>query len=78
MPTPLSRRKTMDKLILWTGNIAGLLGILLCAISGAGRLSGAYLLAGLEAGTLFLLGVGLMVFACLTKLHLLVERAGTR
>jgi len=67
----------LDKLILWVGHVAALLGILLCAISGFARLSGAYLLAGMEAGTLFSLGVGLMVFACLAKLHLLIERTGS-
>lgn len=60
-------------MILWVGNAAALLGMLLCGISGTARLGGAYILAGIELGTLFLAGVGLMVFACLTKLHLLLR-----
>lgn len=68
----------MKLAILWSGNAAALLGMALCTVSGIVRLSGVYTLAGVELRTLFLLGVGLMVFACLAKIHLLSDgRNGT-
>jgi hypothetical protein len=56
------------------GNIAGALGVLICAISGIARVSGTYHLGGFEAMTLFNGGVGLMVMGCLFKLHALDRR----
>lgn len=63
----------MKRVILWLGNGVGVIGVAVCAVSGIVRLGGAYTLAGAELGTLFLLGTALMVFACLTKLFLLVD-----
>ncbi len=61
----------MRAIILWSGNGAGILGILCCLIAGVARMAGAYYtVGGIESGTFFLLGTGLMVYACLTKLHL--------
>ena len=65
----------MQQLLTLAGSIAAISGILLCAISGVTRLSGAYHLAGYEATTLFSAGIGLMVFACLAKLEALSRRA---
>lgn len=66
----------MQPIILWSGNGAGVLGILCCLIAGASRMVGAYhTLGGLESGTFFMLGTGLMVYACLTKLHLIQTQA---
>jgi hypothetical protein len=56
------------------GQAAGLAGVLVCLVAGLGRLTGVYRLANFEATTLFMLGVGLMVFACLVKLELLSRR----
>lgn len=68
----------MKLAIHWCGNVAALSGMALCAVSGVVRLSGAYTLAGMELNTLFLLGTGLMVLACLAKIHLLSDgRSGT-
>ena len=50
------------------GNAVGLLGILLCAGSGVARVLGNPRLGGYESLTLFEIGVGLMVAACLAKL----------
>ena len=61
----------MRQLLALTGSIAGVLGILICAISGLARLSGSYHLAGYEATTVFTVGTGIMVFACLIKLELI-------
>ncbi len=56
------------------GNAAGALGLLICAVSGIARIAGQYHLAGFEAMTLFNGGIGLMVAACLLKLHALERR----
>lgn len=65
---------TMNKTIGALGNTAGLLGLLICAVSGVARITGQYHLAGFEAMTLFNGGVGLMVAASLFKLHALERR----
>jgi hypothetical protein len=64
----------MQQLLTLTGSLAAIFGILLCAISGLTRLSGLYHLAGYEATTVFTVGTGLMVFACLVKLETLLAR----
>ncbi|MBL8223820.1 MAG: hypothetical protein JNM50_00705 [Chromatiales bacterium] len=56
------------------GNVAGIAGAVLCAITGAGRLLGYYDVGGLGLITIFLAGIGLMVFACLLKLQLIASR----
>lgn len=61
----------MHQVLTFTSNIAALVGILLCTISGITRLGGSYHLAGYEATTLFTVGIGVMVFACLVKLEVL-------
>lgn len=63
----------MLRAIEFVANIAGLAGILLCLVSGLARIVGQYHVAGFEAMTLFVSGVGLMVFACLLKLELLTR-----
>lgn len=57
----------LDRLSLACGTV----GALLCLASGISRLTGAFLLGGFEASTLFLGGTGLMVFAILLKLQLI-------
>jgi type IV secretory pathway VirB2 component (pilin) len=64
----------MRQLLTLAGSIAGVLGILLCALSGLARLSGSFYLAGYESTTVFMVGTGIMVFACLIKLELLTTR----
>ena len=59
----------MNQAVIWLGNGAALVGILLCAVAGVIRLSGGYWLMGMDAITVFTGGIGLMVFACLAKLH---------
>jgi len=65
----------MLKPLSLTGSISGVLGILLCAISGLARVSGSFYLLGYEATTIFTVGTGMMVFACLLKLELLSRRS---
>jgi hypothetical protein len=64
----------MHKLLELTGSIAGGLGVLLCAISGLARVTGLYYLAGYQSTTIFSVGTGLMVFACLAKLQALLAQ----
>lgn len=66
----------MQQLIQWSGNAAAVLGVLCCIVAVLARLSGSYYIAGgTETMTVFLLGVGIMVFACLAKLELLLQQA---
>lgn len=59
----------MRKLIQTGGNIAAILGIVICLITGLMRLSGQAVVFGFEAITLFIGGIALMVMACLAKLY---------
>ena len=62
----------MEKIIELVGNIAAIIGIIFCTVSGFYRLIGHYNISNLiHTESIFLLGVGMMVFACLVKLHLL-------
>lgn len=61
----------MQQLLTLTGSIAAACGILLCAISGLARIFGVYYLAGYQSTTIFTVGTGVMVFACLVKLEAL-------
>lgn len=63
----------MKLAILWSGNVAAVLGVILCVVSGVVRVSGVHALAGVELRTLFMVGVGFMVLACLAKIHLLSD-----
>jgi len=61
----------MDRLIGLVGNVAGIVGTVVCLASGAVRLSGAYYLGGVQLMPLFTMGIALMVMGCLAKLHVL-------
>ncbi len=62
----------MKHLLETGGNGAALLGVLVCLVAGGARVAGGYYLMGFELMTLFIGGMGLMLGACLAKLHLLV------
>ena len=64
----------MHQLLTLTGSIAAVIGIVLCAISGLARISGLFYLGGYQATTIFAVGTGVMVFACLVKLETLLAR----
>jgi hypothetical protein len=61
----------MDRIIGLVGNVAGLVGIAVCLVSGVVRLSGTYFFAGVQLMPLFTMGIGLMVMGCFAKLHVL-------
>ena len=64
----------MERVITIIGNLAALVGILLCLVSGVARVTGSYHVAGYAAMTLFQAGTGLMVLACLCKLETILMR----
>lgn len=53
------------------GNIAAVAGAFICLFAGLVRITGHYYLSGFETNTLFIVGIALMVMACLVKLHAL-------
>lgn len=65
----------MERAITLIGNISALAGILLCVGAGVARLLGHYLTSGFATMTLFQIGTGLMVLACLCKLESLLARS---
>jgi hypothetical protein len=66
----------MESLLRWTGRLAGLAGVVICVAAILGRLSGSYIVAGFQVGTLLLAGIAAMLVGCLVYLTLLVERSG--
>ena len=64
----------MNKLIGIAGDTAAVAGVLLCMVAGAARIFGNYEIGGIGTIALLTAGIGLMVFACLAKLHLLALR----
>lgn len=66
----------MHQLLSISGNIAGYGGALLCLAAGSARVMGHYVVGGYESTTLFSVGTGLMIYACLTKLELLSSTQG--
>ena len=67
----------MNKYLGLPGSIAGIVGALICLTSGFARVMGYHYIAGYQSTTLFNVGVGLMVFACLLKLEALIRPEGT-
>jgi len=61
----------MKAMINLIGNVSGLAGVLVCLGTGVSRLMGEYHMAGSETVTLFIVGIALMVAACLAKLYVM-------
>ena len=64
----------MERMLMLVGNLSALAGILLCAGAGGARVMGLYLFSGYSTMTIFQVGTGLLVLACLAKLELLLMR----
>ena len=64
----------MGNLLLWVGRLAGLAGVSVGARRRFRPRQGSYVVAGLQVGTLLLVGVATMVIACLAYLAYLAER----
>jgi hypothetical protein len=56
------------------GNVSAIVGILLAFGAGLARILGLYLVSGYTTMTLFQVGTGLMVLACLCKLEAMQQR----
>lgn len=65
----------MEDLLLWIGRIAGIGGVLLCAVAVVARFSGHYLLGAFQVGTLFQAGIAAMIAGCLCFLVVVTERS---
>jgi hypothetical protein len=64
----------METLLLWTGRLAGLAGVSLCAVSGIARLSGLFWIGDFQAATLLQAGMAGMLLGCLSFLMYVTER----
>ena len=64
----------MGRIVGTVGNVAAIVGILLAFGAGLARVLGMYLVSGYTAMTLFQVGTGLMVLACLCKLEAMQRR----
>ena len=64
----------MQTLLLWTGRIAGVLGLVICVVAIAVRMSGTYWAVGLQVGTLLQAGMALMLLGCLGFLSYLTRQ----
>jgi hypothetical protein len=65
----------MNDLLLWIGRVAGIGGVLLCAVAAALRVSGHYWIEGFQIGTLLLMGIAVMVVGCVSFLAVLTNRS---
>jgi hypothetical protein len=64
----------MGKILVLLGNVSAVVGILLAFGSGIARILGLYLFSGYTTMTLFQVGTGFMVLACLCKLEAVQRR----
>jgi len=68
----------MNKNLVFLGSVAGVIGALTCFLAGLARVAGYYYVLGYQSTTVFNVGVGLMVFACLVKLEEFAARGRER
>ena len=61
----------MRKLLGTVASVAGLVGALVCLLAGISRVTGGFHLGGFESMTVFIGGIGLMVFSVVLKLELI-------
>ena len=61
----------MRKLLGTAASVAGLLGALVSLLAGISRVTGGFHLGGFESMTVFVGGIGLMVFSVVLKLELI-------
>jgi hypothetical protein len=65
----------MNKLLRLTGRTAGIIGVLLCAVSTLTRVAGVWVVGGFQIGTMFQAGMAAMILGCLAYLSILVDGA---
>jgi hypothetical protein len=66
----------MNSVLLRVGQLAGLLGMLLMAVSVVGRLGGRFVLGNFQTGTMMLAGIAGVSVGCFLLLWALAARAG--
>ena len=64
----------MESLLLWIARVAAVVGILICAVAVATRLSGEFIMLSIQTGTLFQAGMAVMLVGCLSFLAVLTRR----
>lgn len=64
----------LQKFLLWVGRLAGLLGVLICAVAILARLGGTFHVMDFQTGTVLQAGIATMVLGCLGYLALLARR----
>jgi hypothetical protein len=65
----------MEMILIRLGAGAGILGLLLCLVAAAARLSGRFFVGGMQAGTLMQAGTAAMIAGCLAYLVVLTRRS---
>ena len=66
----------MHGLLIWIARIAGIAGVLLCAVAFGARAANTWQVGGYPIGALLQAGVAGMLLACLAYLAYLAERPG--
>ncbi len=64
----------MGKMLEVIGNVAAIVGVVLALGAGIARVLDLYIVSGYAMMTLFQVGAGIMVLACLCKLQTLLSR----
>ena len=63
----------MTNFLKTTANVAAIVGVLICILSGLYRLLGNFYITGFELLTLYYIGLGMMVFSGLLKLEVILR-----
>ena len=64
----------MNGLLVWTGRLAGVLGVVLTVAAIACRALSVYYVGRLQVGTVLQAGIAVMVIACVAYLASIAER----
>ena len=64
----------MSAILVWIGRVAGVIGVLVCALGAIARVTGHYTVGNYQAGTLLLAGIASMVAGCLALLWAITSR----
>ena len=67
----------MHSLLLWVGRLAGLVGIVMCAVACLARLQQVWNLGGYSIGSILQAGMAGLLLGCLAYLADLAERPRT-
>jgi nicotinamide riboside transporter PnuC len=65
----------MNDVLVWIGRVAGVSGVLLCAVAAVARISGNYFFGSFQVGTLLQAGMAMMIGGCLGYLAALTGRS---